>query len=121
MTRPLFRSDMLERLRDFYPSTVTIKTWTEVQDATTGEVTMTWADFAGHVDLPCSIAPSGVQEVKQPDQTYVVRTHTIALRSSHSDITEKMRAVADGHTYDIVLVEVSSHDLVTRLGVRLVE
>jgi hypothetical protein len=111
---------MLARLADFYPSTVTIQQATENVDATTGEVTTSWADYAGHVGLACSQGPSGGVEVKQSDQTYVVANWTIALRGYYPTITEKMQAVIDGTAYEILLVQNDSHAQMTRILTRKV-
>ena len=120
MTRPLFHGDMLTRLRDFFPETVTIQTPTETQDATTGEVTTSWADYAGHVGLACAQGPSGGVEVKQSDQTYVVANWTISLSGHYPTITEKMQAVIDAVAYEILLVQNDSHAQKTRLLTRKV-
>ncbi len=120
MTRPLFHGDMMTELRDFFPSTVTIQTWTETQDAVTGEITTSWSDFAGHVDMTCAHAPTGGQEVQLADQTYVVSNYTILINSYHSDITEKMRAVLDGTNWEILLVQADSFHGMTRILTRTV-
>jgi hypothetical protein len=111
---------MMARLADFYPSTVTIQQATENVDAVTGEITVSWANFAGHVGLPCAHGPTGGQEIKRADETYVVSNYTISLPSHHTDITEKMRAVLDGVNWEILLVQASSHGMVTRLLTRVV-
>ena len=120
MTRPLFHGDMMTRLRDFFPESVTIKMWTENQDATTGEVTTSWANYAGHVGLACSQGPTGGVETKRADETYVVSNWTIALRGYYPTITEKMQAVIDGVAYEILLVQSDSHAQKTRLLTRKV-
>jgi len=120
VTRPIFHGDMLARLADFYPSTVTIQTWTETQDASTGEITTSWANFAGHVDLPCAHGPNGGQEVRRSDMTYVVSNYTISLRGYYQTITEKMQAVLGGVTWEILLVQADSHSKTTRILTRTV-
>lgn len=115
MTRPLFHTDMMTRLADFYPSLCTIKNGTETQDPNTGEITTTWANFAGHVDLPCALAATTGREVKVSDQVYVEADFTLSLASSHPDITEKMRAEVGAIAYDIVLVQTASHGMATHL------
>ena len=120
MTRPLFHADMMTRLRDFFPESVTIQTPTETQDATTGEVTTSWADYSGHVGLACSQGPTGGQEVKRSDETYVIANWTIALSGYYPTITEKMQAVIDAVAYEILLVQNDSHAQKTRLLTRKV-
>ena len=120
MTRSIFHGDMLTRLRDFFPETVTIQTPTETIDPVTGEVTTSWADYAGHVGLACAQGPSGGVEVKQSDQTYVVANWTIALRGYYPTITEKMRVMIDGTAYEILLVQNDSHAQKTRILTRKV-
>jgi len=85
----IFHPAMLERLSGFFPSTVTIQEPTEVQDPVTGEVTYTWADVVGMVDLPCSHGPSGGVEVKLPDQTYVVSNYTLALAGNYTGLMRR--------------------------------
>jgi hypothetical protein len=116
----IFHPAMLERLSGFFPSTVTIQEPTQVQDPVTGEVTYTWAAVAGMVDLPCSHGPSGGVEVKRSDQTYVVSNYTLALAGSYTGIDETMRAVVDGSTFEILLVQHDSHGMKTHLLTRKV-
>ena len=116
----LFHPDMLERLADFFPATITIQYPAEAQDPVTGEITVTWTDLPGHVGLTGSHGPNGGQEVKLADQTYVVSNYTLALSAIYTSITEKMRAVVDGTAYEILLVQHNSHSMKTRLLTRKV-
>jgi hypothetical protein len=116
----LFHPAMLERLADFFPSTVTIQYPVETQDPLSGELSVVWTDLPDHIGLGCSLAPSSGREVRQPDHTYVIADYTIALPGSYPSITEKMRAVVNGTAYDILLVQGDSHAETTRLSVRTV-
>ncbi len=116
----LFHPDMLERLADFFPALCTIQSQTETQDPVTGEISVTWANLAGHVDIPCAHGPSGGEEVKLADQTYVVSNYRLALSGCYPTITEKMRAVVDGTAFEILLVQANSHAMKTRILTRTV-
>ena len=119
-TRAIFHPEMLDRLGDFFPSVCTIQEMTETQDATTGEISWTWGDVVGLVDLPCALGATSGQEVKMPDQTYVVANYTLALNDSYTTIVEKMQAVVDSVAYEILLVQQASHSNKTRLLLRKV-
>ena len=112
----LIHPKLLENLHNFYPSLCRIEVATETSDDYYDEV-KSWAPK--YVDIPCSIATSGGQEVKRPDMTFVPATHRISL-AYHPGITEKMRAVVNGLTLDILLVEHDSHQITTRLSCEVV-
>jgi hypothetical protein len=114
----IFHPNMLERLANFFPALCTIQSRVQTQDAVTGEITITWADYAGHVDLPCSHGPSRGEEVKRSDQTYVVSNYTLALRGNYPTINETMHAVVDGTAYEILLVQWDSRGVKTRILTR---
>jgi hypothetical protein len=120
VARPLIHPRIFERLYNFYPSEVTIQEATEPQD-TYGAFSQIWANKVGYVDLDCRLAPSGGQEVKKPDQTYVVSTHTIAIAGYYPGIDEKNRAVIGANIFDILLVENDGQGDSTRLIVEIVE
>lgn len=120
MDKRMFHPKLLDSLSSFFNSTCTIQEYTETQDEW-GEPIKTWADKADHIDIPCTIAPSGGQEVKRPDMTYVVSTHHITLKGHYLDITEAMQVVVAGKNYDILLVEHDSHGKTTRLTCQVVE
>uniref|UniRef100_A0A6M3M9I7 Putative head-tail joining protein n=1 Tax=viral metagenome TaxID=1070528 RepID=A0A6M3M9I7_9ZZZZ len=116
---PIIDPRMLARLHNFYPSTVTIQVAIEVQDAT-GDITLNWAD--DYVDLPARIGPSGGREVRMPNQTYAVSTHTIALRAWYPTITVEDRVLADdGSIYNIMLIESDDQQASTYLYTEIVE
>jgi len=123
MTRTIVDPRLLETMADYFPSLCTIQEDVGIEDAH-GMIAEDWQTFAGHADIPCAVAATGGQEVKQTDQTYVVANFKVALRGFYETITEKMRAVVTGAnagTYDILLVESSSHSRATRLMVNEVE
>lgn len=107
-----------------FPDTVTIRIAT---DGTTnlGAPTETFADLAGHVDLPCALAPNAPdaargdrgREVDTGDGTWVDASHTIEMPAHRPAITEKMQAVVAGVTWSILLVEHDSMGSMTRLWV----
>ena len=111
---------LLAALGDFYPSTCTIQESTESQN-TAGEITLVWANFAGHVALACRIAPTRGREVKDVELTWTVGAYTIGLAGYYPTITPKMRAVVGGETYDILTVESDGQSEATWLGVQVVE
>ena len=116
---PIIDPRMFARLHSFYPSTVSIQERTEIR-GTAGEVRLDWDDR--YSDLPARIGPSGGREVKLPNQTYVVSTHTIGLRGWYPSITEEDRAVADdGTIYDLLLVESDDQQASTYLLTEIVE
>jgi len=112
--------DMLTHLSRFYPATCTVRHYTAESPDTYGQPQPTWGDFSGHVNLSCSVAPSGGREIKRADMEIAISTHTIALAGSYPDITAKMQAVVGAETYDILLVEVDSHSKMTRLTTQVV-
>lgn len=120
MARPLIHPKLFDRLYSFYPSTVTIQEATEPQD-TYGGYSQVWANKVGYVDLDCRLAPSGGQEVKRPDQTYVVSSHIIAIAGYYPGIDEKNRAIIGAQAFDILLVENDGQGDSTRLSVQIVE
>jgi len=113
----------LSRLSRFYPVTVTIQQYTATQNAV-GEEVKTWANVAGHVDLPCVIATPGMgssgNESKRPDGTVSIWPRRIAIAAIYANITTKMRAVLGGVNYDILAVHHDSHSNMTSLDVEVV-
>jgi head-tail adaptor len=122
MARPLVHPRLLASLGNFYSSLCTIQEATEVRDEY-GQSIAGWANKAGHVDIPCGIAPADAirnAEVRRPDQTYTLATHLVALQGRYPSITTKMRALVDGKAYDVVAVEADSAGVSTRLKVQVI-
>jgi hypothetical protein len=110
---------MLDMLARFYPSTCTIQTATETPDGANQPI-MSWANLAGHVDIPCAVGRPRGGERKTVHQAYSVATHTIALGGYYPAITEKMRAVVGGVNYDILLPENDGQGASTQLVCQVV-
>jgi len=111
---------MLQQLPKFFPSNCTIQSRTDTAD-TYGQPIPTWANAAGLSNIPCRIAPAKGDERKLADQTYTVGDMTCVLAGNYTAIAEKMRAVVDAVTYDIVAVDHDDQATTTRLALRLVE
>lgn len=121
MRAEIVDSNLLTHLTPrFYLSLCTIKTYAAESPDSFGQPSPAWADFASHVDIPCSVGAAGGTEVKTPNMTTAVATHKIALAGCYPNIIPKMRAVVSGQTYDILLVEVDSHSKMTRLTTQIV-
>lgn len=112
---------MLARLTALFPQACTIQRAQETVNAD-GEVQKAWTNFAGHIDIPCSVAPDRIQggEIQASNRTYAEGVFIIALQGYYPGITAAMRAVVGGTPYDIVLPLQSSHGLNTRLKCRVV-
>ena len=125
MARPLIAPAMFDRLFSFYPVTVTIEEATEPR-GTMGEFEPMWNNKIGYVDLDCRLSPADGKEIKQPDQTYVIATHVIAIAAYYPGIDEKDRAVVTSplprgiETFDILLVENDGQGNSTRLLAEIV-
>lgn len=118
---PIIDPRMLTHLTNFYPSTVTIEE-KHVRRGVHGEEIVDWEDKTGHVDLPARIGPTGGREVKLPDQTYAVATHTVGLRANYPTIDVEDKVVADdGTVYDILTIASDDQDASTYLYVEIVE
>jgi hypothetical protein len=115
----LIHPDLLTSLHNFFSSECTIEVSDDSFDDYKDEV-KDWDPKAGHIDIPCAIAAAGRNEVKRPDMTYVPATHRVTLAGYYPLITEKMRAVVEGLTLDILLVEFDSHQKTTRLSCEVV-
>lgn len=114
--------DLLARLQPtHYPSLCTIQQASETPDSY-GELVETWANLAGHVDLPCRIAPATMgrsNEVRSQAQLYQVQSFTIALAGYYPAIIEKMRAVVAGQAYDIDVVRPDGQGATMALDARI--
>ena len=93
---------------NFHPSLCTIQAETDSTNADAQPI-QTWANLAGHVDIPCSVALSSGKEVKGKQSEYGQTTHRIALNGVYSSITRLHRAVIGGVTYEIMFVSPPGH------------
>mgnify|MGYP000894742813 CR=1 FL=1 len=101
--RPAFVDPrLMGALQSHFPSLCRVQYLTEGVDDD-GQVTEVWKDR--HTDVPCNVMPLKGREIKRPNQTYVVANFSIALQGHYPDIKESDRAIADGVTYNILLVE----------------
>ena len=101
-------------LSDFYHFACNIEEATVTYSPFGSEV-LAWANKVGHTNIPCVVATAGGREVKAPDMTYVVASHTISLAGNYPLIQEKMRAVIGSFTFDILAVSHDSQNDTTHL------
>lgn len=115
--RPMFDRRMLERLRDFWPSTVDILIGV-VQPDSMGTPE---SDFeVVYEGVPCAIAPfndiipiSGERKLEM--LSYGTITHRLTLKGYFPLITDKMVARFDDINYNILGVEFDSNSIMTRI------
>jgi hypothetical protein len=120
MPSRLIHPRMMQALeRDFFPQLCTIELGTDAQD-TVGQVKPTWAAVPGLTALKCRVGEISGGERRSNNQTYLDATHTILISGTYPAITEKHRAVIDGRTYDILLMQISPEETTTRLVSRFV-
>jgi SPP1 family predicted phage head-tail adaptor len=62
-----------------------------------------WQDVAELVELPCVLEMKGGEELPGVDGATVTSTHTVTFQHFHAAITEKMRLIVDGQSYNILL------------------
>lgn len=113
---------LLQSLATFYPASCTVQAAANTN--VKGDVIKApWADLVGHVGLACRVSPvvGRSREVRLPDQTYAVASHTIALAGYYPDIRPSMRAVVDGQAYDIEAVEHDGERATTWLQTRIIK
>jgi len=117
---PIMHPSLLARMDHFYNSTVTIQSYTAPQDSYGEESPKTWANIAGLVDMQCSRAAQGGDEVKRPDGTIAVSPWRIAISEYQASIVPKMRAVLGGVNYDILAAYHDSKGNTTSLDCEIV-
>jgi len=115
--QPFVHQRMLPGLAGFYPSLCTIQEAVESNDL--GEVTDVWVDV--WTAIPCRVSPVGVQEMKRPDQTFTLGSHTINLAGCYPLIIPKMRAKVGLIYFDVLGVESDGNGYTTRLQARIVK
>ena len=104
--------------RDFFAQSCAIQAVTQTQNSA-GEVVNSWATVSGWNALPCRLMASGGGERRTSNQKYLDSTHAIELSGDYA-VTELMQAVVDAQVYEILLVEKSAEQAITRLIARLV-
>ncbi len=99
---------------EHFGATGTVQLKTETN--TRGNPSVSWADVAGLIDIPCAIAPAAADEVRSP--AYAERTHTAKLDASYTIDPSIHQFVSGGTDYDILGVEHDSQGITTRLHLR---
>ena len=122
--RAFAHPQMIHHLVDFFPQRVTIQEATITRNSTEEEV-KTWANKAGLIDLPCTVASAfkratGAREARAVMMSFVVKLFRVLIRGYHTTIVSTMRAVIDGVNYDILGVEHDTQAVMTRLNVERV-
>ena len=116
----LIHPALLEKLYQFYDSLCSITHYTSENQDTYGEPQPAWVNLGNHINLPCSIAPSGGREVHTTDMTVAVSSHIISIAGYYPAITPIMRAVIDSVSYDILSVGLDSKKKTTQLVCQVV-
>lgn len=101
-----------------FPGTGTVQDFTIAM--VEGDAVETWADFAGHVDLPCTIAALTAKEIETLDKTIADTTHKARLIDYYSTILAEYRFVSGGITYEITGVDHDQHTTMTRLFLKVI-
>lgn len=77
-----------------------------------------YTNLAGHISIPCSMAPYRGDENKTPSQVLDVAQWTVSLLGYYPAITDDHRAVIDGTEYDIIDNRSDSQSQTTSLTVQ---
>lgn len=117
MSDALVHPERLARLDRFFPTLCNIERAAIVQDEH-GEETLTWSVLVS--DARCSIHPQGGTEMREEQQTTVRSTHHIDLQGYYPALVELDRVVAEGRTYNVLLVEHDSQRSRTSLAAEIV-
>jgi hypothetical protein len=110
---------MLSSLAAYFPSSCAIQEATSTQNSY-GEPASTWANKTGYTSIACAVSSAGGKEVKMPNMTYAVASHTVLLAGSYPAITPANRAVVGSLTLDILAVESDPLGTLTRLQCQVV-
>lgn len=101
-----------------FPSTGTVQTFTIAM--VEGDAVETWANFAGHINLVCTIAALTAKEIEALDKTIADTTHKARLIDYYPTILAKMRFISGGITYEITGVDHDQHSTMTRLFLKVI-
>jgi hypothetical protein len=104
-----------------YPQTATIQSATVT--TTDGTTSSTWGNATGLVDISAQLTSplrGEAREIEREHGTFVRVDRFLYLDGHYPQITEKMRAICEGNTYDIEFADSDSHHTYTRLALRLV-
>ncbi|MBN1629635.1 MAG: hypothetical protein JW990_07725 [Thermoleophilia bacterium] len=119
---------LLVALAALFDQTCTVQKNTPTADAV-GQMADAWTDLAGHVNLPCRVAPVPADRDRRPrvDMTVTTISHIVCLPGAYPGITTTpvppvtaMRVVYSGANYQIVNVIRDSELLMTELEVEQV-
>lgn len=121
---PLVHERLFEKLRNHYPQLCTIQQPQQTQDAS-GEEILIWPPdgggvLPGHEAVPCYVSTDigrRSDERQGGASSYSERNLVIGLAGYYPLITPRMRAVVEGHAYDIGVVTHDSQRATTRLAV----
>ena len=91
-----------------FPQTCTIQALTAGTDAY-GQPTETWANVAGMVDIPCSVALAGGRVVEGKQMQYGMTSHRISLAGQYLGISRLNRAIISGVTYQVQYVNTGGY------------
>lgn len=110
---------MLADLAAFFDSTCTIRKKGAASSDTVGQPTTAFGDYAGHVSLPCRVAPvsslSAGGRQTLPEMVTSTTAVVIVLAGHYPTITTAMQAVVGSTTYQVTNVISDSEGLCTEL------
>lgn len=110
---------MMERLeRDFFTQSCAIQVAALTANSV-GEEVEGWATVSGWEAIACRLMAVGGGERRTSSQKYLDSTHVIELSGDYA-VIETQRAVVEEQAYEILLVEKSAEQALTRLVARLV-
>lgn len=101
-----------------FPNTGTVQDFTVAM--VEGDAVETWANFAGHIDLPCAVAALTAKEIEALDKTISDSTHKARLIDYYPTIIAEYRFISDGVTYEITGTDSDQHDTMTRLFLKVI-
>lgn len=119
MGRMLSATKAIRAIKLFFNSECTIQVNTPTYDAHNQPVS-SWTNLAGHVEIPCRIAPVTEQERRTLSQVVETATHLVALYGVYATIVPVHQALVDDVTYDITGIRTDSEGVLTYLGVKTV-
>jgi len=90
-------------IADFLNRTATIRSFTEVDDDYSDDTDRTWSDLLTNV--ACRIRKLTAKEEEEYLKRNVKATHRMYILPPSLTITEKMRVVSEGKTFDIIHVD----------------
>jgi hypothetical protein len=120
MTRNLVHPNVMAAVgEEFFPDRVTIQARTVIQDPETGQEIPTYADYAGHTNLPARIGNGQVRQLTGADGETIVTSLSILIRGYFPDIDRNMRAVdQDVREFSIEVIRWDSAKINTTLEVQ---